>query len=125
MNIAYWCVLLAAVLPYSLVILAKTSKDFDNHAPREQLARAEGYKKRANWAHLNALEAFPAFAAAVIIAQLQHVATSTVDTLALGFVAMRVLHAVFYLLDKAALRSTAWALGFLCVISLFVLATTA
>jgi len=122
MSIAYWCVLIAAILPYPIVVLAKAGQKYDNHAPREQLAQAQGYRKRANWAQFNAFEAFPAFAAAVIIAQLQHVTQSTVDTLALSFVAMRVLHAVFYVLDKAALRSLVWTAGFGCVIGLFVLA---
>lgn len=124
MSIAYWCVLVAAILPYPIVILAKAGQKMDNHAPREQLAQAQGYHKRANWAQLNAFEAFPAFAAAVIIAQLQLVPQATVDMLALTFVAMRVLHALFYVLDKASLRSLVWAVGFGCVITLFVLAGT-
>lgn len=124
MSIAYWCVLVAAILPYPIVMMAKASKNFDNHAPRDQLAHAEGYRKRAYWAQLNAFEAFPAFAAAVIIAQLQYVTQSTVDMLALTFVAMRILHAAFYMMDKASLRSLVWAVGFGCVIVLFVLAGT-
>ena len=125
MSIAYWCVLIAAILPYPLIILAKVSRNYDNHAPREQLARAEGYQKRAYWAQLNGLEAFPAFAAAVIIAQLQHVTQGKIDTMAMVFIAMRALYAVFYLRDKATLRSFVWAVGFGCVVGLFVLAGTA
>lgn len=122
MSIAYWCVLVAAILPYPIVMLAKAGQKYDNHAPRDQLAQVHGYRKRANWAQFNAFEAFPAFAAAIIIAQLQLVPQATVDMLAAIFVAMRVLHAVFYVLDKATLRSLVWAVGFGCVISLFVLA---
>lgn len=122
MSLAYWCILIAAILPYPIVILAKANKNFDNRAPREQLARAEGYRKRANWAQFNAFEAFPPFAAAVIIAQLQHAPQTTVDTLAITFIAMRVLHAGFYVLDKPTLRSIVWTLGFACVIGLFVIA---
>ena len=124
MSIAYWCVLVAVILPYPIVMMAKAGKNFDNHAPRDQLAYVEGYRKRAYWAQLNAFEAFPAFAAGVIIAQLQQVSQYTVDMLALTFVAMRVLHAAFYMMDKASLRSLVWAVGFGCVIGLFVLAGT-
>ncbi|MDR3391610.1 MAG: MAPEG family protein [Sulfuriferula sp.] len=124
MSVAYWCVLFAALLPYPIVMFAKAGQKYDNHAPREQLEHAQGSRKRAYWAQLNAFEAFPAFAAAIIIAQLQHVAQSTVDHLALVFVAMRVLHALFYVLDKAPLRSMVWAVGIGCVITLFVLAGT-
>ena len=122
MSIAYWCILIAAILPYPIVMLAKASKSFDNSAPREQLAHAEGYRKRANWAQFNAFEAFPPFAAAIIIAQLQHAPQSTIDTLAVTFITMRILHAVFYVMNKPTLRSLVWALGFACVIALFVVA---
>ena len=124
MTIAFWCILVAAILPYPIVILAKSKRGYDNRAPREQLAHAEGFRKRANWAQFNAFEAFPPFAAAIIIAHLQQVPQATADMLALSFVAMRVLHAVFYVLDKPTLRSIAWFVGFACVIALFVLAGT-
>lgn len=125
MTIAFWCILVVAILPYPIVILAKSNRSsYDNRAPREYLARTEGFRKRAYWAQLNAFEAFPPFAAAVILAHLQQVPQATVDMLALSFVAMRMLHAVFYVLDKATLRSTVWGIGFACVIGLFVLAGT-
>ena len=123
MSIAFWCILVAAILPYPIVILAKSKRgSYDNRAPREYLAQLEGFRKRANWAQLNAFEAFPPFAAAVIIAHLQQVSQATIDMLALSFIAMRVLHAVFYVLDKPSLRSLVWFVGFACVIALFVLA---
>jgi len=122
MTLAYWCILIAAILPYPIVMLAKANKNFNNRSPREQLAQAEGYRKRANWAQLNAFEAFPPFAAAVIIAQLQHAPQATVDALAIAFISMRVLHAGFYVLDKPTLRSIVWTLGFTCVIGMFVIA---
>ena len=124
MTTAFWCILIAAILPYPIAILAKSKRGYDNRAPREYLAQVEGFRKRANWAQLNAFEAFPPFAAAIIIAHLQQVPQATADMLALAFIAMRVLHAVFYVLDKSMLRSTAWFVGFGCVIALFVLAGT-
>ena len=122
MTIAYWCILIAALLPYPIVVLAKARSGYDNHAPREHLAQAEGYRKRANWAQLNAFEAFPPFAAAVIIAQSMHAPQSNVDALAITFIATRILHAGFYILDRPTLRSLVWSLGFTCVIGLFALA---
>jgi len=105
-------------------MIAKAKSGYDNRTPREQLAQAEGYRKRANWAQFNAFEAFPPFAAAVIIAQLQLANQNTIDTLAIAFITFRMLHAVFYVLDKPTLRSIVWALGFACVIALFVIAST-
>lgn len=124
MTTAFWCILVVAILPYPIVILAKSKRGYDNRAPREQLAHAEGFRKRANWAQFNAFEAFPPFAAAIIIAHLQQVPQATTDMLALSFVAMRILHAVFYVLDKPTLRSLVWFVGFACVVALFVLAGT-
>ena len=70
MSIAYWCVLVAAAFPYVFTLLAKSSGRYNNSAPREFLEKQEGYHKRAHWVQLNSFEAFPAFAAAVIIAQI-------------------------------------------------------
>lgn len=122
MAIAYWCVLVAAFLPYLWVFIAKAGPQFDNHAPRAQLAQATGYRQRANWAQLNAFEAFAPFAAGVIIAQISSASPSWVSALALSFIGFRLLHGVFYLLDWASLRSLVWAGGFACVIGLFLAA---
>lgn len=121
MTIAYWCVLLAAVLPYVIVALAKSGKHYDNHAPRAQAASTPGWRQRLNWAHLNAFEAFPPFAAAVIIAEQLHAPQEEVNGLALAFIGLRILHSLFYAFDKATLRSFVWAGGFLCVVGLFVI----
>ena len=70
---AYWCVLIAAVLPYVWIALAKTgAAGYNNRNPRAWVARQEGnYRvQRANAAHLNAFEAFAPFAAGVVMAQL-------------------------------------------------------
>lgn len=119
MPIAFWCVLIAAVLPYFWVILAKAGAHYDNHAPRAQLAQSSGYRQRANWAHLNAFEAFAPFAAAVIIAQLLGAAATWMNGLAITFIVLRILHGVFYMMDWASLRSLVWIAGFLCVVGLF------
>ena len=68
MTTAFWCVLVAALLPICAVGLAKASAGFDNQAPREWLGRLGGWRARAHAAHLNSFEAFAPFAAAVIIA---------------------------------------------------------
>lgn len=122
MPIAYWCVLGAAFLPYMWVIIAKAGPDYDNHAPRAQLAQTTGYRQRANWAQLNAFEAFGPFAAGVIIAQVSGAAPAWVNALALAFIGLRVLHGICYLLDWATLRSLVWAAGAGCVVGLFLAA---
>ena len=125
MTIAYWCVFFAAYLPLVWTSLAKlTGKKFgdaENRAPREYLEGLSGWRKRAHWAQLNAFEAFPPFAAAVIIAHLQQVAQSRIDGLALAFVVLRVLHGVFYITDSGYPRTAVWFSAVGCVIALFIL----
>ena len=123
MTIAYWCVLIAALLPYVLTGYAKgTARGYDNRAPRDWQSRLEGRSARAHWAHLNSFEAFPFFAAAVIIAHLRGAEQSTIDALAVGFIAARVVYSVLYVAGIATMRSVIWALGFFAAIALFVVA---
>lgn len=130
MIVAFWCVLVAGILPLACSYVAKgsaarTSGDrFDNGAPREWLARRTGLSARANAAQQNGWEAFPFFAAAVIIAVLQHVPVATIDVLAVVFVAARVAFIACYLGDRPSLRSLSWLVGFLACIGLFVAAAT-
>jgi uncharacterized MAPEG superfamily protein len=122
MSIAFWCVLIVGLLPYVTVGIAKWDKSFDNNAPRDWLAKQEGAKRRAHAAHLNTFEAFPLFAAAVIIATLCHAPRVAVDGLAVAFVVARVLYIWFYITDRASLRSVVWIAGLGISVALFVLA---
>ena len=74
MTLAYWCVLIAICLPYLATGYAKFSGgDFgpkQNSDPRAFLATLEGARKRAASAQLNGFEVTPAFAAAVLVADI-------------------------------------------------------
>jgi uncharacterized MAPEG superfamily protein len=120
MTVALWCVLTAAILPYIATLTAKRGTRFDNARPREWLAKQTGYRARANAAQLNGFEAFPLFAAAVIVAQMTGGPQDRVDMLAVLFILARVFHFGFYLADKATLRSVAWFIGFASAIAIFV-----
>lgn len=122
MSIAFWCVLTAAVMPLVWTGIAKYSSRYDNHSPRAYLEASSGYRQRAHWAQLNAFEAFPPFAAGIIIAHLSDADPVWMDRLALLFVACRVGHGVTYLADWATARSIVWLGGFGAMIGLFVLA---
>lgn len=121
MTTAYWCVLVASLMPLLWTAVAKFSgPGFNNRAPREFQARLTGFRARAHWAHQNSFEAFPPFAAAVIIAHLAGVAQERIDLLALAFIALRLVYGLLYLADQALLRSIAWTAAVGCVIALFV-----
>jgi uncharacterized MAPEG superfamily protein len=121
MNFANWMILAAAFLPYLTVAIAKAHGGIDNRAPRHSLDGLAGWRQRADWAHRNHFEAFPAFAAAVIVAELAHMPQGRIDLLGGAFVLLRVVYTGMYLADWSTLRSIAWALGFICVLGLFVL----
>ena len=119
MTTAYWCVLIAGVLPYLATVIAKVGMKFDNNNPRDWLAKQEGWRRRANAAQSNGFETFPLFAAAVVVAHLAHAPQARVDQLAMGFIAARVGYLGAYLADVAPLRSVLWMTGLGCSIALF------
>ncbi|HET9483129.1 MAG TPA: MAPEG family protein [Xanthomonadales bacterium] len=123
MTIAYWCVLAAGLMPFLWTSVAKTTGErFNNRTPREWQARLSGLPARAHAAHLNSFEAFPLFAAAVIIADLLDAPQATVDLLALAFIGLRVLYGILYLADQHALRSLVWFAALACTVAIFVVA---
>jgi len=121
MPIALWCVLITALLPYICIGIARAAgPKRDNHNPREWAANLTGFARRANGAQYNHLEVFPFFAVAVLVAILGGGQIDRVNTLAMGFIATRVLYTICYLADWAAIRSLVWTVGFVITIALFV-----
>jgi len=129
MTIAFWCVLVGILLPYGCFGIARNrgrgpdrKRLRDNRNPRDFPNRIEGLAKRAWNAHLNAFEALPGFAAAVIIAHLVHAPQNLIDILASVWVLARMAHLGFYVSDKDKLRTSAQILSLACVLGLFVVA---
>jgi uncharacterized MAPEG superfamily protein len=120
MTIAFWCVLVAGLLPYAGTLTAKIGGEgFDNRNPRDWLSAQSGFRRRANSAQLNSFEAFPLFAAAVVVAHLAGAPQGRIDTLAVTFIVARLFYIGFYLADLAQLRSLAWLVGFGTAIAIF------
>lgn len=123
MTTAYWCVLAAGLMPYLFTAISKASGErYNNRDPRAWQSRLAGLPARAHAAHLNSFEAFPLFAAAVIVAQLAQATQARIDGLALAFIALRLGYGVCYLAGWATLRSLVWLLAFGCCVALFVIA---
>jgi uncharacterized MAPEG superfamily protein len=122
MTTAYWCVLIAALLPYAGTVIAKaTGERYNNRDPRAWLDRQSGISRRADNAQKNGFEAFPFFAAAVIVAHLAHVPQQRIDILAIVFVAARLAYLVCYLADWQAARSLVWLVGLGACVALFLI----
>lgn len=119
-TLAYWCVLLAALLPIACAGLAKSGKfkvsrrqgGYDNHNPRAWLAKQVDWRARANAAQANSFEALPFFIGAVVIAHQLGANQTQLDVLALLYIVVRVLYVMLYVSDAAMLRSVVWTLAF-------------
>ena len=120
-TIAYWCVLVAAILPVVCAGIAKSGMfrispkkgGYDNNDPRAWLARQTDWRARANAAQANTFEALPFFFAAVIIAHQLQARQAVVDILAFMFVVLRIAYIMMYVADMAKTRSAIWVTAFL------------
>jgi uncharacterized MAPEG superfamily protein len=110
-------------LPRLAVIVgqAKQPEGFDNRHPRDQQARLTGWPRRAQAAHENALESFPAFAAAVLVSHVGGAALSAMTTLAAIYLIARTAYPFIYMADIHWLRTLVWFVGFGSTLGLFVL----
>ena len=121
LTVAYWCVLVAALLPIVCAGIAKYGKmrtspregGYDNSSPRTWLAQQTDWRARANAAQANTFEALPFFFAAVIIAHVLQTPQARLDILALLFVLLRMAYILAYVANLATVRSIVWALGLL------------
>ena len=121
MTIALYCVLAAGLMPILWTGVAKVrGPRYNNFNVRLWQGKLEGAAQRAHAAHLNSFEAFPFFAAAVIVAQMTGADQARVDILALSFIGLRVLYGILYIADKATLRSLVWMAAMVCTIMIFV-----
>lgn len=119
MPIAFWCVLVAGILPVVTVAIAKWSAHYDNREPRIWSEGLNGYRRRAYAAHQNGHEAFPLFAAAVFGATLLKAPQTTIDGLALAFILARIGYTACYVMDWPTQRSLVWSAGWLATVAIF------
>ena len=118
MNIPFLCVGLAFLMLFltkiPVAVAMRREGRYDNHNPRDQQARLQGWGRRALCAHQNAFEAFAPFAAAVLVAHVSGADPVWSARLALTFIAARVVYTYLYIVDLASLRSTVWMIATLC-----------
>jgi uncharacterized MAPEG superfamily protein len=116
-------VMVAGLLPIVCAGISKWgARDYDNRDPRAWLARQGSWRARANAAQNNSLEAFPLFAAAVLLALHSGADAAVVAQWAWLFVALRGAYIACYVTDRATWRSIVWLLGLIVVIRLYAMA---
>ena len=125
-TVAYWCVLIAALLPIVCAGIAKSGRigvarskgGYDNVNPREWLARQTDWRARANGAQANSFEALPFFIGAVIIAHQLGAPQARLDVLAFLFIVLRLLYIMMYVADLATVRSVLWVMALVANIAI-------
>ena len=121
MNLVIASLLLAGAMPWICAIIAKAGqKNYDNHNPREWLAKQTGYRARANAAQGNCVDAFPIYAVGILLALYTEVPQEEIDLYASLFVAARVAYVALYIGDQDKLRSIAWLVGVICSVGLYI-----
>lgn len=120
LPLAYWCVLVAALLPYVCVWIAKAGSfgPRDNVSPRDWASKQSGWRARANAAQANSFEGLPLFIGAVLIAHQLDAAQARTDMLAVAYVVLRVIYIALYVRGAGTARSAVWALGLLVNIAI-------
>ena len=126
MTIPFYCVVFIMVWvlvtkgPVS-VAMARMEGGYDNRHPRAQQAKLTGWAARGVASHQNGFEAFPLFAAGVLIAHVGNGDPGWAATLAVTHVVSRVVYSALYLMDIHWLRSIVFTLGWLCSVLLALL----
>ena len=113
LTVAYWCVLIAALLPYVCAYIAKAGAfgGRDNQTPRDWAAQQTGWRARAIAAQTNGFEGLPFFIGAVVIAHQLDANQGRLDLLAAAYVVFRLAFVALYIGGIGTARSAVFALG--------------
>ena len=121
MTIAEWCVF-GAVMLYLLTIVPIKwigFRRYDNSRPRDPAFFEDPLRARALGAHQNGIEAFPFFAAAVLLAEFRAAPQNLINELAVLFLIVRIAYVLTYLGNRPRLRSILWNIGFAINLAIF------
>lgn len=118
MEVAYWFLLIAGLMPYGLVQLARKGGVSNNNPRDGYAALTDARAKRAYAAHQNSFEVFPFFAVAVLVALQAGYGTWILNVLCLLWLATRGVYIYAYLNDRASLRSAVFGAGLLVVLAI-------
>jgi uncharacterized MAPEG superfamily protein len=123
MTVAEYCVF-GCVALYLLTIAPVKwigFRDYDNSKPRNPAFYQDAIRARALGAHQNGIEAFPFFAAAVLLAEFRAAPQNLINELAVLFLIVRIAYVFTYLGNRSRLRSILWNIGFVINIAIFFL----
>lgn len=115
-------IIISLLFPYLWTSCAKfTGNGYNNSTTRDFVDELVGKRRRAYYAHINALEAFPIFLVAVLIANMNQVNLSIIHCLISINLVCRTLYGLFYIYDFPNSRSLVWFFALACNLALLVL----
>jgi uncharacterized MAPEG superfamily protein len=123
MTVAEFCIF-GVVAIYQLTIVPVKwigSSQYDNAKPRDPAFYEDALRSRALGAHQNGLEAFPFFAAAVLLAEFRGAPQNLINELAVLFLIVRIAYVLTYIGNRPRLRSILWNIGFVINVAIFFL----
>jgi uncharacterized MAPEG superfamily protein len=109
---------LLVYFPYLFVALGRLQVGYDISAPRAMFDKLPAYAQRATWAHQNSFEVFMFFGVAVLMVYATNTGSSYTTNLALAFLATRLAHSLFYIVNIPLVRSLMWAGSMTCIAGL-------
>jgi uncharacterized MAPEG superfamily protein len=123
MTVAEFCIFGVVAIYLLTIVPVKwfSSRKYDNARPRDPAFYEDALRSRALGAHQNGLEAFPFFAAAVLLAEFHNAPQSLINELAVLFVIVRVAYVLTYVGNRPRLRSILWNVGFVINVAIFFL----
>ncbi len=120
--VAYWILFVAGMMPYFVLVTAKAHRGYDNANPRDPAAWDTPLRKAAHSAHLNCLEAFPLFGAAVLLAALRQAPPHAVNVAAVVWLVFRLAYVASYVRGMATARSLTWVAATFASLAIFLMA---
>lgn len=123
MTVAEWCIFASLMLSLLSIASVKWLRfgPFDNSKPRDPAFYESPFAARALGAHQNGIEAFPFFAAAVLLAEFRACPQNLINELAVLFVIVRIAYVFTYIGNRPTLRSILWSIGFAINLAIFFL----
>jgi uncharacterized MAPEG superfamily protein len=121
MTVAEWCVFGTLILYLLTIAPVKWIgfRRFDNTKPRDPAFYDDPIAARALGAHLNGIEAFPFFAAAVLLAEFRAGPQRFINEMAVLFLIVRIAYVFTYLGNRPMLRMILWGIGFAINLGIF------
>ena len=123
MTVAEYCIFGAVALYLLSIVPIKWLgfRQYDNSKPRDGAFYQDAIRARALGAHQNGIEAFPFFAAAVLLAEFREAPQNLINELAVLFLIVRIAYVLTYIGNRPRLRSILWNLGMIINVAIFFL----